>query len=253
VIGKDFPARYLQWLDHERIDLSGLERRKGRTFRWAGRYHEDMNVRDTLALELNVMGEAPPAVPAAFRDSELVFLSVTTPEAQLDLLGQVNRPRLAVADTIHHYIEHNREELMALVRRVDGLVINDEEARMLTGDRRLPAAGRMLCTWGPRFAVIKKGEHGCLLATRRRCANLPAYPAERVVDPTGAGDSFAGAMMGSLAACTRITDTALRRALACGTVVASFTIEGFSVERLRSVTRQDIDRRLAELRQMVRF
>ena len=253
VVGEDFPAEFSDRLKHDKIDLAGLERRAGKTFRWSGRYHENMNVRDTLALELNVMGGKPPAVPAAFADSELVFLSVTTPQAQLELLDQVKKPRLAVADTIHHYIEHDRDALMDLIRRVDGLVINDEEAEMLTGKTNVPAAGEILCGWGPRFAVIKKGEHGCMLATKTGCANLPAYPARTVVDPTGAGDSFAGGMMGYLAGCSRLTEAALKRALAYGTIVASFTIEAFGVDRLRNITRTEIDARLAELRAMVRF
>jgi sugar/nucleoside kinase (ribokinase family) len=210
-----------------------------------------MNAAQTLEVELNVFGSFDPKLPEKFRDSELVFLANGSPQVQGRVLDQVRRPRLVVADTMNFYIESAREPLIALMARVDGMVLNDEEARMLTGITNLVAAGRRVLAWGPKFVVIKKGEHGAMLVTPTGVATLPAYPTERVVDPTGAGDSFAGGLMGYLATQRVFDEPRLRRAMAYGAVVASFNVEDFSLNRFQQISRDDIDRRLDEYVKML--
>lgn len=259
-VGDDFPSEFMATLGHFRsVDLAGLEVRKGsRTFAWGGKYREDMNSRDTLFTELGVLAEAPPKVPAAFADSRFVFLANTHPGVQAGMLGQLPRRSLTVADTMDLWINVAKPELLSLLKQVDGLVLNYDEAELLTGKKNPVTAGRQILELGPRFVVIKKGEHGALLVHRDGLAALPAYPAEKVVDPTGAGDSFAGGMMGSLAAAGSAPGAdagsfdAIRRALVHGTVVASFNIEAFSLDRLRTLTRSELDARYNEYAAMVR-
>ena len=251
VVGTDFPPAYRDLLESRDIDLAGLEVAEGRTFRWSGAYADDMNTRTTRSVDLNVFGEFDPKVPEAFRDSELVFLANGSPQVQLRVLDQITRPRLTVADTMNLWIETTRDQTLELMRRVDGMVLNDEEAVMLTGRRNLVAAGRRVLAMGPKFVVVKKGEHGSFLVTPTGVAALPAYPTDRVVDPTGAGDSFAGGMMGYLATQPVFDEPRLRKAIAYGTMVASFNVEDFSLNRLQEITREDIDRRLAEYTAML--
>ncbi|MBC6954273.1 MAG: sugar kinase [Leptolyngbya sp. PLA2] len=259
VVGDDFPADFRRTIARfANVDTAGLETRSGsKTFRWGGRYQPDMDHRDTLYTELNVLTEAPPPVPAAYRDSRFVFLANTHPAVQIGLLDQFPGRGLAVADTMDLWISTARAELELLLTRVDGLVLNFDEAEQFTGLRNTVAAGRRLLDFGPRFVVVKKGEHGAILVHRDGIAALPAYPAERVVDPTGAGDSFAGGLMGFLASSRDAAEPgafdAIRRAMAHGTVIASFTIEAFSLERLASLTRAEIDARFAEYQQMLRL
>lgn len=251
-VGGDCPDEYLAELKRFGVDMRGLERRTGsKTFRWHGRYHENMNKRDTIAIELNVLAEALPPVPAAFKDSKYVFLAVTNPGNQLALLEQFPYHKLVVADTIDLYIDTEREELEQVIRRVDGLVINDTEARMLTNESNMIRAADKLLDSGPSFVVIKKGEHGVLLRHSDGFVALPAYPSDRVVDPTGAGDSFAGGMMGFMAAQDDLSLPTMRRALAYGTSVASFTIEDFSLNRLHSLTREHVDQRYRQFAEML--
>jgi cytidine kinase len=260
-VGGDFPKQFMETLTGFRgVDLDGLEvRRSSKTFAWGGRYRADMNSRDTLFTELGVLAEEPPRVPAKFADSRVVFLANTHPGVQLGMLGQLPKRVLTVADTMDLWINTAREPLMQLLRSVDGLVLNYDEAELLTSRKNTVAAGRHILEMGPRFVVIKKGEHGAILVHRDGVAALPAYPAEIVVDPTGAGDSFAGGMMGALAAENPATTDqacsfdAVRRALVHGTVVASFNIEAFSLERLKTLTRRELDERFREYAAMVRF
>jgi cytidine kinase len=255
VAGEDMPPKFLAPLERlGNIDLSGLEVRKGsKTFRWAGRYHADVNVRDTLDTQLNVLAEAGPSIPAAFRDSRHVFLANTHPDLQAELLGQCAGPRLVVADTMNLWIEHERQALLRIMSSFDGLVLNDSEARLLTGLTNTVAAGKAVAGMVRRFVVVKKGEHGSLLFTGHKVYALPAYPAVDVVDPTGAGDCFAGAMMGYLAAAGRYDAPALVAGMAYGTVVASLELEGFSLKRLEAIRRADIDARFAEFVAMTRI
>jgi len=254
VVGDDCPPQLLAVLRGRGIDTSGVEFRKGsRTFRWHGSYLKDLNQAETLRTDLNVLAEKPPEIPPAFRDSRFVFLANTHPALQQRMIDCLDKPRLIVADTMNLWISSEQEELRKLLRRVGGLVLNDNEARMLTGWKNLVRAGREILTMGPQFVVIKKGEHGCLMCRDGEIFALPAFPTDQVVDPTGAGDSFAGGMMGYLAAQNDVSPSILRQALAFGTVVASFTIADFSVGALEKLTRQEIDRRVEEFRQAVAF
>ncbi len=255
VVGEDCQGDFLKPLrDHPRIDMSGLEVRAGsKTFRWHGRYHADVNYRDTVAVELNVLGEAGPKVPPAFRDSRYVFLANSHPRLQMELLSQLDAPAVVVADTMDLWIDSQREALLELIARLDGLVLNDSEAKSLTSLGNVIEAGTTLAGMVRKFVVIKKGEHGSLLFTGGRVFPLCGYPSRRVVDPTGAGDCFAGAMMGYLSSAGRISPAVLRRAVAYGTVTASLAIEDFSLHRLVAANREEIDQRFQELRGMVRF
>jgi sugar/nucleoside kinase (ribokinase family) len=255
VVGDDCPRDFLRPLrDNPRIDASGVEVRKGsKTFRWHGRYHDDVNLRDTVGVELNVLAEHGPTIPRKFCDSEYVFLANTHPELQAEMLSQLKSPKLVVADTMDLWITTQRDALLALLRRIDGIVLNDSEARLLSGHANLVAAGLEIAEKVRRFCVIKKGEHGSLLFTGRRAYPLPGYPTANVIDPTGAGDSFAGAMMGYLAACDNADCTVLRRAIAYGTVTACFALEGFSLDKFLVTTRQDIEARMSEFRDLLGF
>jgi sugar/nucleoside kinase (ribokinase family) len=258
-VGGDFPADFRSTLARFKgIDTAGLEDRPAsRTFAWGGRYHENMNSRETLFTELGVLAEDPPPIPDAYRDSQYVFLANTHPAVQLQMLQSIPRRRLAVADTMDLWISTARRELEQLLTHIDGLVLNYDEAEQLTGKPNTVAAARQILTMGPRFVVVKKGEHGCILVHKDGIAALPAYPTETVIDPTGAGDSFAGGMMGHLAAegaragHAGLPFETLRRGLAHGTIVASFTIESFSLERLASLTPSQLTSRYNDFVRMV--
>ena len=260
VVGEDCPDGFLAPLhDSPNIDMSGLEVRPGaKTFRWHGRYREDVNLRDTVSVELNVLAERSPEIPEHFRDSELVFLANPHPALQIGLIEQLTHPRLVVADSMDLWIRDERDALMELIGRTEGFVLNDSEARQLAGKPGTIEAGaqivqRVAGGRGDGFLIVKKGEHGSLLFADKQIVALPSYPAQRVVDPTGAGDSFAGGLMGYLAWCGLPWQTRLRRAIAYGTVTASFALEDFSLGRLRGIDRGDIDARLAEFEAMFRF
>jgi len=252
VVGTDFPDNYRKLLAARNIDLAGLEVADGQTFRWTGKYHENMNDRDTLDVRLNVFGKFDPKVPAADRETDFLFLANGAPAIQAKVLKQMKkRPKLVAADTMNLWIETAREELDALLKQVDALVINDSEARLYTDQRELLRAGRELLKKGPKTIIIKKGEHGALIVSAEGNFTAPAYPLENVIDPTGAGDTFAGGIMGYLAARNSIDHKALRRAVAYGAVVASFTCEDFSFDSLERTKREDIDKRYRELLEMV--
>lgn len=258
VVGDDFPPEFLDTIkSFPGLDIAGLEIRQGsKTFRWGGKYLDDMDRRETLFTELGVLEEAPPKIPESFKNSEIVFLANSHPAIQGDLLSQLTKPRLAVADTMDLWINIAKDDLTKLLRRVDGLVLNFDEAELFTGHRNPVAAGRHLLELGPRFVVIKKGEHGCILVHRDGLCALPAYPTERVIDPTGAGDSFAGGLMGHLASANAKDPgsyESVREALAHGTVVASFNVESFSLDRLRQISKADLHARFAEFASMVRI
>mgnify|MGYP000392137002 CR=1 FL=1 len=253
-VGEDCPPSLLRVFDGRDVDTAGLEIRKGsRTFRWHGSYVKDLNEAVTVKVDLNVLAERAPAIPPAFRDSSHVFLANTHPVLQQEMLASLSSPQLVVADTMNLWINNEGKELCKLLTKIHGLVLNDGEARMLTGRKNLVTAARDVLKLGPKFVVIKKGEHGCLLCSGEDLFVLPAYPTEQVFDPTGAGDSFAGGMMGYLATQQEPTPAALRRALAYGTVVATFTISDFSLAGLQNATRQQIDQRLAEFQRAMSF
>ncbi len=252
VVGEDWPDEHTRMLAARRINMSGLRVVPGtKTFFWRGKYMQNMNDRETLEVHLNVLGEFNPELTDEQREHRYLFLANGAPRVQLEVLNQMKAPELVVADTMDLWIREQHDELMELFERLDGLVLNDSEARLLTGDENLVAAGRKVLRMGPRFVVIKKGEHGAMYFSENETFVLPAYPTERVVDPTGAGDCFAGGMMGYLAERKACNGEALKVALAYGTLVASFNVEDFSLERMRMIEREAIEQRMAEYRQML--
>jgi len=253
VVGEDFPPEHRELLAARDIDLSGLEVVGGQTFRWRGSYEGAMNAATTLDVQLNVFGSFEPKIPAGFRDSKFVFLGNASPRLQKLVLDQLDSPELAVNDTMNFYIENERDSLVNLLGQLDGIVINDAEAVQLTGTHNLVEAGRQILAYGTKFVVIKKGEHGAVLFDGDTVFCIPAYPLDEVVDPTGAGDSFAGGMMGYLASVGKIDSKTLRKALAYGTVVASFNVQGFSLTSFQRISRADIDARFEEFETMMRF
>ena len=247
-VGGDWPDEHRALLESfDNVCLGGLEHRPGsKTFAWGGRYFENVNQRETLFTELGVLEEEPPPVPEAYRDSEYVFLGNTHPVVQAQLLGHFPKRRLAVADTMDLWINVAHSELLEVLKQVDGLVLNDFEAEQLTEISNAVSAARRILELGPTFVVVKKGEHGAVLVHRDGVATVPAYPAEhhQVVDPTGAGDAFAGGLMGHIASTRETGFAAIQRALAWGTVTASFAIETFGPHRFTQITREDIDERM---------
>jgi sugar/nucleoside kinase (ribokinase family) len=254
VVGADFPQEHVEFLRGRGIDVSGLQTVKdGKTFTWTGKYHPNMNDRDTLDVQLNVFGAFDPILPERYRHAKYVFLGNGVPAVQLKVLEQVPGRRLAVADTMDLWINTQRPDLDRLLEQLDGLVLNDAEAKLLTGTENLVAAGRAVQAMGPKFVVIKKGEHGAMFFGEHETYVLPAYPTARLVDPTGAGDTFAGGMMGFLAQKDAFDPETLKTAMAYGIVAASFNVEGFGVERIASITRDDIEKRMGEYRKMLSF
>lgn len=253
VVGEDFREQDVEFLKSRRADLSGLQRAAGRTFRWGGRYHASMNTRDTLFTELNVFESFAPDIPEPLRDCRYVFLGNIAPELQLRVLEQVHEPRFVACDTMNFWIQGRREALERLLPRVHALIINDEEALMLSGATSVLRAAARIQAMGPKTVIVKRGEHGALMFNNGDTFYTPAYPLEVVVDPTGAGDTFAGGFMGWIASQDDLSDATLRRAVVAGTLMASFSVEGFSVDRLKTVDRDQLLARYRELASLTRF
>lgn len=254
VVGEDFPEEHLEKLRSRDIDMAGLERRaSAKTFRWKGRYQGRMDVAETLDTQLNVLGEFRPTLPAEFRDSTFVFLANGDPVTQAHVLDQLERPRFTMLDTMNFWIESARDNLIEVIRRVDGVVMNDDEARALGGSDILVRAMRNIVDMGVRTLVVKKGEHGAIMLREGQLFAIPAYPLEEVIDPTGAGDSFASGMMGQLARTGDLSFDGFKRALAAGTVVASFAVEGFGLERLLEMDESQLQRRLEALEAFISY
>ena len=254
VVGEDFPDEHRRLFVGRGVDTAGLVTQAGgKTFRWKGRYHQDMNTRDTLEIHLNVFGAFDPELPEPFRDSTHVFLGNSSPALQARVLSQIRRPQLVLADTMDYYIQTERDALLALLPKLDGLLLNDSEAQLLTGESNLVRAGRAIRRLGPKFVLLKKGEHGAMLFSADGVYVMPAYPTADVIDPTGAGDSFAGGILGYLTAEGGPPPGHLRRAMAYGTVVASLTVEGFGLDRLTRAERGEIESRLENYRAMLAF
>lgn len=254
VVGADWPAEHTELLKSRGICTDGLQvEAGGKTFRWSGRYEPNMNDRETLEVHLNVFETFEPVLPDEYKRSEFLFLANGSPIVQMKVLDQVTGPRLAMADTMDLWINIQRDELLELLRRIDGLVLNDSEAKLLTGDENLVRAGHAVRELGPKFVVIKKGEHGAMFFSEHETYVMPAYPTEKVIDPTGAGDSFGGGMLGYLAEQGNFDPKTLKTAMAYGTVTASFCVEDFSLERMKQISRQDVDQRLAEYKKMLSF
>ncbi|MBI9017953.1 MAG: sugar kinase [Phycisphaerae bacterium] len=255
VVGEDCPFDLPEFFAGRNVDLEGLEVRKGsKTFRWQGSYSGNMDEAVTEGVELNVLAEQPPVVPDGYKDSEYVFLANTAPALQIQLLNEFPDCKLSVADTMNLWIETAKDDLLALMTKIDGLVLNEGEATMLTGEHNLATAAGKILEMGPEFVVIKKGQHGTLLRTKDgQFFALPAWPTEDVKDPTGAGDSFAGGMMGYLANAGKFDLETLKAAIAYGTCTASLVIEDFSLNRWAKAGKGEIDSRLEQLRAMMKF
>jgi sugar/nucleoside kinase (ribokinase family) len=253
VVGDDFGEAQLAAFRDRPIDLAGLERAKGLTFHWQGKYSYDLNSRDTLRTDLNVFEQFKPKIPASYRRSEHVFLGNIHPTLQREVLDQVEKPRLVACDTMNFWISGTPQELRETLKRVDILLINDGEARELSGEWNLVKAARAIKALGPRTLVVKKGEHGVLMFSEQGSFAAPAFPLEEVFDPTGAGDTFAGGFMGYLASRDKIDEATLRRAVIMGSTLASFSVEAFSLERLLTLTRPEIEERFGLFKRLTHF
>ncbi len=253
VVGTDFPAEFRRVLRDAAIDLRGLQSVHGLTFRWGGRYSTDMNMRETVFVDLNVNRDFNPNVPDHAARGALVFLGNTDPDIQMRLLDQVVNPKLVMVDSMDYWIQGNRDSVARVFERCSCVVLNDSEARLFGNTHSLPRAAAAIQELGPRVVVVKRGEYGAALTIDGDWFFAPGYPLHDVVDPTGAGDAFAGAMLGSLGEAGAVNPVALRRGVVYGSVVASFTVEGLGVERLQALTREEIDARYAEFQSLVAF
>jgi sugar/nucleoside kinase (ribokinase family) len=253
VVGRDFGERELAAFRGRPIDLEGLERTDGKTFHWQGRYSLDLNSRETVCTDLNVFESFEPKIPPRYRGSETVFLGNIDPVLQRRVLDQVERPRVVACDTMNFWIRGKPAELRETLKKVQILLINDQETRELSGEWNLVRAARAIRAMGPRTLVVKKGEHGVLLFGEEGAFAAPALPLEAVLDPTGAGDTFAGGFLGYLASTGQEGDAALRRAVIMGSTMASFCVEAFSLDRLLTLTRAEVDARYRAFEDLTRF
>jgi sugar/nucleoside kinase (ribokinase family) len=253
VVGEDFPKDTLELFNTRRIDTEGLLVKPGKTFFWEGRYEDDPNKRTTIATEVNILKGFRPQLPDHYRDVDILFLANIDPDLQEDILAQVKSPRLVAMDTMNYWIQTRSESLLNVLEKVDVFFANDEEVRMLTGELNLITAGKRLLEKGPKLVVIKKGEHGAFLLSKDFVFAMPAYPSETVVDPTGAGDSFGGGFLGHLDRADSYVERDIRRAAVYGSVMASFTIEEFGIDRLRSLSSDEIESRFTEFKKLVSF
>jgi cytidine kinase len=255
VVGTDFPQAHIDYFGSRKIDLAGLQKADGKTFRWSGEYHWDLNTRDTRSVELNVFEHFNPTLAPGYSATPYVLLANIAPALQSHVLDQMEKPRFVIADTMDLWINIAKPDLLALLKRVDMLILNDGEARQLTGLTSLIKAGRAIQALGPKYVAVKKGEHGCLLFAPDGFFSCGAYPLEDIHDPTGAGDTFAGGLAGYLAAqdTAAVTFEQLRQAVVYGSVMASFNVEAFSLERLRTLTQGQIDERFRMFKLMSQF
>jgi len=253
VIGDDFPADALGFLTERDVDLAGVESKAGESFRWSGVYSFDLSTRETLETRLGVFADFAPRIPEEFRETEWVFLGNIDPVLQIDVLEQIHRPHFVACDTMNFWIDGSRDALLQLLGRVDLLLVNDAEARQLSGDFNLARAARWIQAQGPRYVIVKKGEHGAILFTPTGTFFAPGYPLEEVFDPTGAGDAFAGGLIGYLSQVGRVDDAELRRAVVYGSAMGSFAVERFSVERFRDLTVDEIHDRVRQFLEMTSF
>lgn len=253
VVGEDFPAKHRDFLSSRNIDLTGLQVAPGKTFRWKGRYGYDLNEAQTLETHLNVFEGFQPQLPEDFRNAEVVFLANIDPELQTEVVRQVTRPRLIACDTMNFWIGGKRDALVRTLGQVDILIINEGETRQLANEPNLVKAARAILAMGPKTLVVKRGEYGVLVFGEHSVFSIPAYPLEEVFDPTGAGDTFAGGFVGYLAATGNFTDATIRKATVFGSVMASFTVEDFSLDRLKSVSWQEIEERFRRFQALTAF
>jgi len=252
-VGEDFPKKYLKLLKSRNIGTGGIAVNKGKTFRWEGRYEYDMNVAHTLATHLNVFKDFSPDIPDSLRKSRLLFLANIDPDLQDKVLRQMSSPALIACDSMNHWITNKKKSLERFLHKVDIFLLNDAEARQFTGEANIFKAAKAIVARGPKSVVIKKGEHGVIYYSKRSHFIAPAYPLEAVYDPTGAGDTFAGGVIGYLSRAGKITDNILRKSMIYGSIMASFAVEDFSVNRLLNISRADINKRYADFKKLTRF
>lgn len=253
VVGTDFPEEHVELLSRRSIDLAGLQKREGKTFRWSGEYSYNLNEAKTLETKLNVFEDFRPDIPEAYRNSDMVFLANIDPELQLQVLEQVRTPRVVACDTMNFWINGKHDALLKLLKHVDIIILNDAETRQLTNEPNLVKAANIMRSFGPRYVIIKKGEHGVLMFTGSSFFSAPAYPLEYIFDPTGAGDTFAGGFMGYLDTCGGLEESSLRKAVVYGSVLASFNVEEFSLRRLARVHIGEVKDRFREFERMSHF
>jgi len=255
IVGGDFPQKHLDLLSNKNIDISGIEIvKEGKTFFWSGKYHNDMNTRDTLVTELNVLADFNPVVPTNYKDAEVVMLGNLHPLVQLSVLEQMEKkPKLVILDTMNFWMDCALEELKSVIKKIDVITINDEEARQLTGEYSLVVAARKIHEMGPKYVVIKKGEHGALLFHDDNVFYAPALPLEEVFDPTGAGDTFAGGFAGYLAKTNDVSFENMKNAVIYGSTLASFCVEKFGTERMENLGYKEVHQRLQQFKQLTQF
>ena len=255
VVGGDFPKEYLDLLSNKNIDVSGIEIvKEGKTFFWSGKYHNDMNSRDTLVTELNTLADFNPVVPESYKDAEVVMLGNLHPIVQSSVLDQMTKkPKLVILDTMNFWMDCALDDLLNVIKRVDVITINDEEARQLTGEYSLVVAARKIHEMGPKYVVIKKGEHGALLFHNAHVFYAPALPLEEVFDPTGAGDTFAGGFAGYIAKTGDVSFENMKNAVIYGSTLASFCVEKFGTERMQNLSNEEIHKRLLQFKQLTQF
>lgn len=252
-VGEDFPKRYITLFRSRNIGIEGLSVSKGKTFRWKGRYNYDLNTAHTLSTHLNVFKDFNPHVPRSLRESEFVFLANIDPLLQHSVLEQVKRPKLVACDSMNFWIQNKRKDLERLLDKIDMLLLNDAEARQFSGESNLIKAAQLIISFGPKAVIIKRGEHGALYFSKGSHFVAPAYLLESIYDPTGAGDTFAGGMMGFLSKARKINESAIRKAIIYGSIMASFTVEDFSVNRLLEISAKDIAARYSHFRRITKF
>ena len=255
VVGGDFPDEHLNLLKNKNIDISGIEIiKEGKTFFWSGKYHNDMNSRDTLSTELNVLADFNPVVPESYKNADIVMLGNLHPLVQLSVLNQMeSKPKLTILDTMNFWMDNTLEDLLVVIEKVDVITINDEEARQLTGEYSLRKAAKKIHSMGPKYVVIKKGEHGALIFSGSQVFYAPALPLEEVFDPTGAGDTFAGGFAGFLAASKNISFDNMKNAVVYGSALASFCVEKFGTQRMENLTNEEINERLSQFKHLTQF
>jgi len=253
VVGSDFPEKHLKFLKSRRIDIDGIERGEGKTFRWKGEYGYDLNEAHTLDTQLNVFQSFRPKIPDKYKDKKVVFLANIDPDLQREVLQQVNDPALVACDTMNYWIEGKRDSLLETLKHVDILLINDSEARELAGEPNLVRAAKKILSYGPNTLVVKRGEYGALMFKDEKIFSAPAYPLDSVFDPTGAGDCFAGGFVGYLANTMNFEESNLRKAIIFGSVMASYNVEAFSLERIKSLDYSEIQARYREFKSLTHF
>ena len=253
VVGTDFPEKHIEFLKQRKIDITGLQRAKGKTFRWEGKYDFDLNNAKTLDTQLNVFASFNPHIPKEYRDTDYVFLANIDPELQLEVLKQIKEPKLVACDTMNFWIQRKPDELKKTIRHVDILTINEAEARELAHEVNLVKAAKAIMSYGPKTIIVKRGEYGAIMFSGSSIFSAPAYPLETVFDPTGAGDSFAGGFMGYLSKIDSMSDKNIRQAIIMGSVMASFDVEDFSLNRMKKLTHHDIEKRFMEFKHLTIF